>query len=83
MRMSRAAFGVMIKFSDLTDTIQMIVDEIDLTWADLESDPQRDIKIKDLIKTLPYFESIQKSWESASKMRTWIIEKKKNLSERI
>jgi hypothetical protein len=29
----------MIKFSDLTDTIQMIVDEIDLTWADLESDP--------------------------------------------
>jgi len=39
MRMSRAAFGVMIKFSDLTDTIQMIVDEIDLTWADLESDP--------------------------------------------
>ncbi len=83
MRMSRAAFGVMIKFSDLTDTIQMIVDEIDLTWADLESDPQRDIKIKDLIKTLPNFESIQKSWESASKMRTWIIEKKKNLSERI
>ena len=39
MSMSRAAFGVMIKFSDLTDTIQMIVDEIDLTWTDLESEP--------------------------------------------
>ncbi len=83
MRMSRAAFGVMIKFSDLTDTIQTLVDEIDLQWMDLESDPERDIKIKESIKTVPHFENIQKRWESASKMRTWIIEKKKNLSERI
>ena len=83
MRMSRAAFGVMIKFSDLTDTIQTLVDEIDLQWMDLESDSERDIKIKEAIKTVPHFDSIQKSWESASKMRTWIIEKKKNLSERI
>jgi len=36
MRISRAAFGVMIKFSDLTDTIQTVVDEIDLLWMDLE-----------------------------------------------
>jgi hypothetical protein len=58
MRMSRAAFGVMIKFSDLTDSIQTLVDEVDLLWMDLESDPERDIKIKESIKTVPHFESI-------------------------
>lgn len=58
MRMSRAAFGVMIKFSDLTDSIQTLVDEIDLLWMDLESDPERDLKIKESIKTLPHFDSI-------------------------
>ncbi len=83
MRLSRAAFGVMIKFSDNIDTIQTIVDEIDLKWIELESDPEREIKIKESIKSVPYFEKIQRSWESASKMRTWINEKKKNLSERI
>ena len=83
MRLSRAAFGVMIKFSDNIDTIQTIVDEIDLKWIELELDPEREIKIKESIKAVPYFEKIQRSWESASKMRTWINEKKKNLSERI
>jgi hypothetical protein len=35
LRMTRAAFGVMIKFSDFTDTVQTLVDEIDLLWIDL------------------------------------------------
>ena len=36
--MSRAAFGVMIKFSDLIDTIQNAVDEIEIMWPELEGD---------------------------------------------
>ena len=38
LRMSRAAFGVMIKFSDLIDTIQNAVDEIEIMWPELEGD---------------------------------------------
>ena len=83
MRMTRAAFGVMIKFSDLTDTLQTLVDEIDLLWSDLESDLERDLKIKEALNAVPGFENLLKRWESASKMRIWINEKKLNLADRL
>lgn len=50
---------------------------------DLESDPERDLKIKEALKQIPNFDLLLKRWESAWKMRNWIMEKKKNLSERI
>ena len=52
---------------------------------DLESaEPaERDAKIKESLKGLPHFEALLKRWESASKMRVWINEKKTNLSERL
>jgi hypothetical protein len=34
MRISRAAFGVMMKFSDLLDSFSTMVDEIDMASAD-------------------------------------------------
>ncbi len=86
MRLSRAALAVMIKFSDyLTDTVLLCKDEIDLLWMDLESAPQaeRDTKIKEALKGLPHFDALLKRWESASKMRVWINEKKTNLSKRL
>jgi hypothetical protein len=86
MRLSRAALGVMIKFSDyLVDTVLLCKDEIDLMWMDLESaEPaERDAKIKESLKSLPHFDALIKRWESASKMRVWINEKKTNLSERL
>jgi hypothetical protein len=86
MRLSRAALGVMIKFSDyLVDTVHLCKDEIDLLQMDLESaEPaERDAKIKESLKGLPHFEALLKRWESASKMRVWINEKKTNLSERL
>jgi hypothetical protein len=39
--------------------------------------------MKEQIKGAMHFEQISKRWESASKMRQWINEKKKNLIERI
>jgi len=52
---------------------------------DLESaEPaERDANIKESLKGLPHFEALLKRWESASKMRVWINEKKTNLSERL
>lgn len=86
MRLSRAALAVMIKFSDyLTDTVNHCKDEIDLLWVELESAPpaERDLKIKEALKSIPHFDALLKRWESASKMRVWINEKKTNLSERL
>lgn len=50
---------------------------------DLEGDEDRDIKIKEAIKAAPHYDNISKRWETASKMRQWINEKKKNLIDKI
>ena len=39
--------------------------------------------MKEAMKHIPHYEQIVKRWDSASKMRQWINEKKKNLIERI
>jgi hypothetical protein len=83
MRLSRAAFAVMIKFSEFFDAFNILVDEVDLQWVDLEADPDRDAKLREHIKAAPQYENIFKRWENASKMRQWINEKKKNLIEKI
>lgn len=84
MRLSRAAFSVMIKFSDyLLDTVSICLDEIDLLSAEYDDAAERDAKIKESLKTIPHFDALLKRWESASKMRVWINEKKTNLMERI
>jgi len=84
MRLSRAAFSVMIKFSDyLLDTVSTCLDEIDLLSEEFKDASERDAKIKESLKTIPHFDALIKRWESASKMRVWINEKKTNLMEKI
>ena len=51
MRLTRAAFAVMLRFSgDGLDRFMEFVDELDLTWSELEGDGERDFKFKDFIK---------------------------------
>ena len=50
MRLPRAAFAVMIKFSEFFEEFNMLVDEVLMMWEDLEEDPEREIKIKEMIK---------------------------------
>ena len=69
LRLSRAAFGVMIKFSELFDGFMTLVDDVDNTWEELEGDEERDFKIKDMIKKSANYEGIFKRWEMSSKMR--------------
>ena len=83
LRLSRATFAVMIKFSEFFDEFVHIVNDIEMNWVDLEGDEDREVKIKELLKSAPHYEQISKRWESASKMRQWISEKKKNLIEKI
>jgi len=83
MRLSRAAFSVMIKFSEFFDDFISLVDEVDIRLEELQEDDEKDIKVKEYIKSLTHYEQISKRWDSASKMRQWVNEKKKNLIERI
>lgn len=83
MRLSRAAFAVMIKFSEFFSDFTTMVDEVDLQWSLLEGDDERDFKIKQTVKAMPNYDMILKRWDSASKMRMWVNEKKKNLSDKV
>lgn len=83
MRVSRAAFSVMIKFSEFYQDFIFMVDEIDMMYEMSKDDPERELKMKEHLKSTMHYEQIQKRWESASKMRQWVNEKKKNLIERI
>lgn len=69
LRLSRAAFAVMIKFSEFYEEFINLVDEVEMHWMDLEADEERELKIKDLIKAASHFDQISKRWENASKMR--------------
>jgi hypothetical protein len=83
MRLSRATFAVMIKFSEFFQNFIDLVDEVDITWSTLEGDADREIKMKEEVKKFELFDQISKRWESASKMRQWINEKKKNMMDKV
>ena len=38
MRLTRAAFSAMIKFSDLSDSLNSLIDDIDLNWTDIKDE---------------------------------------------
>lgn len=69
MRLSRAAFALMIKFSEFFDDFQNMVDEVDMQYEMLKDDEDREFKTKDFMKAQTNYEHISKRWESASKMR--------------
>lgn len=83
MRLSRATFAVMIKFSEFFQDFIDIVGEVDIMWSEFEGDAEREIKMKEELKKQEHFEQISKRWESASKMRQWINEKKKNMMDKV
>ena len=64
MRITRAAFGVILKFSDLFDDVMMLLDELDLIGDSMDAD-----ELKAHMIEIPTYETIFKKWDTASKMR--------------
>jgi len=64
MKLTRSAFAVMIKFSDLLDEFESLVDEIAMDSPGLGP-----VDIVKLVKESHQSEMIIKRWESASRMR--------------
>lgn len=70
----------MIKFSDLSQELMSAIDEIELNWEEKkESIPE----ILAYLKSVGAVDILLKRWESASKMRLYLQEKKKDVSEQI
>lgn len=70
MQLARAAFAVIVKFSDLTLDLVTIIDEVEIMWEEKEGNAQ---EILIHLKTeLPAMDKLIKRWESASKMRAWL-----------
>lgn len=53
-----------------------------MLWSDLANDENRESTMKVEIKKSLGFDGLLKRWESASRMRQWINELKKEISER-
>ena len=68
LRVSRAAFGAILKFNDLTEALSSLVDEIDLQSMEINTDQD---SVLQAIKSHIDFEPISKRWEQASRIRIW------------
>jgi hypothetical protein len=79
LQMSRIAFAIMIKFSDLLDIFQMIVNAIQIQ-IELNDDKN---EIMSIIKEQESSGLIIDKWLSAANMRQWINEKKKNVMTKL
>jgi len=79
MRLSRAAFAVMVKFSDLTQELMSSIDEIEMNWDEQEKQVP---KILEHLKAINAVDLLLKRWESASKMRLYLQEKKRMFQSR-
>lgn len=85
LRLTRAAFAVMIKFQGLTSSLQELVEDIEA--AEQFSLPEEDGKEKDdavlqVIKESEKSDEILNCWQNATKMRQWLISKKQSISDK-
>mmetsp|Transcript_41592 Transcript_41592/g.63467 ORF Transcript_41592/g.63467 Transcript_41592/m.63467 type:complete len:82 (+) Transcript_41592:2658-2903(+) len=69
LAMTRSAFAVMVKFSDLHEDFTALVDEVAMQASLEEEGPTRDKAIMDQIKESAHGDMIIRRWESASRMR--------------
>ena len=74
MKISRAAFAVILKFTEKLFTFEGLSDNIKLIALEKKSEGAQ--KVKDIVAQLKSskdadFDKILKSWETANQMRKW------------
>lgn len=79
LRMSRAAFAVMVKFSDLLEDFVALVDAVAMQAALEDGNPGKEKALMAHLKAQPQADILIRRWESAARMRPWINEKKQSL----
>lgn len=80
LRMARSAFALLIKFSDMLEDFVSVVDQVQF-FKEIESGKAKDVPaIIAFLKELPQFPAILEKFEQASRMRSWINDRKQRLS---
>ena len=78
LRMARSAFALLIKFGDVLEDFVSVVDQVQFFK---ESSKSKDVPaIVAFLKELPPFPAILEKFEQASRMRSWINDRKQRLS---
>ena len=86
MRLSRAAFAVIIKFSEQIPLFRQLWDEIEMVGLSVDSNASATARYNQIITSVKEskaneFEILCKQWEQASQIRKWTQELKKDLTE--
>lgn len=85
MQISRAAFAVILKFTEKIFNFEAFCDNVKLMAVDVQSEGAQ--KVKEIVSQLKSsknadFEECLKRWETANQMRKWTQSIKLNISER-
>ena len=78
-KLVRAAFSALLRHSGQTLDFKMLFDYVEL--GEHQEDKEDDGDITEGISKQASFLSLYKKWQAASRMRTWLVEKKKNVDE--
>ena len=80
MRLTRAAFSVMIKFANLLEKVDSIVDTLDMEQMTgnipSEAGPERNASIIKILDQVAGSADVAKCWANATQMRRWLTQKK-------
>lgn len=73
-KLTRQAFAVMVKFAGLTETLELVITELDYASITLpeEEGAARDKAILEAMQDVSGFDDVLRYWIIASKMRNWL-----------
>ena len=74
MRLTRAAFAVILKYSETIEKFNCLVTDVEISAVSVPEDMTGTNRLKEIIKELKTnkdFEVLCKKWESASNIRKW------------
>ncbi len=79
-KLVRAAYASLLRHSSQSQDFLELVSALELCEEN-ENAESSEVIYYDLVSQHPKFMSLYKKWQAASRMRTWLIEKKKNVDE--
>ena len=84
-KLTRQAFAVMVKFSGMSETLELIIQELDYASITLpeEEGPAKDKAILEAMQGVSGFDDVLRYWIIASKMRNWLNGKRQSIFSRL
>lgn len=77
----RAAFASLIRHSGQSNHFDTLLDIIEFSENEENEIAENDESLSEKVINHENYQSLYKKWQAASRMRTWLVEKKKNVDE--